>query len=186
MKMADGGFRPALNVQFASDGDTRLIVGVDVINSGSDAAQMGPMHETLSRTYAHTPKAYLVDSPFATIDDVTQLEAAGTKVYAPLSKEKQQLEAGEDPYARKKRDTDEMADFRQRMGTPEAKAIYKQRPSIAEFPNADCRNRGLLQFRVRGRIKTKAQVLWHALAFNLHRFWALEFINPLLATRKVG
>jgi hypothetical protein len=41
---------------------------------------------------------------------------------------------------------------------------------LAEFPNADCRNRGLTQFRVRGLTKVKAQAMWHVLAFNLLRF----------------
>jgi len=37
MKMPNGGFNPAYNVQFASDPDSRAIVGVMVSNSGSDA-----------------------------------------------------------------------------------------------------------------------------------------------------
>src|SRR5271157_5108986 len=36
MKMADGGFRPAYNVQFASDTTSGAIAGVAVDNSGSD------------------------------------------------------------------------------------------------------------------------------------------------------
>ena len=46
MKMADGGFRPAYNFQFATDVASQVIVGVDVITSGSDAGQMSPMIET--------------------------------------------------------------------------------------------------------------------------------------------
>jgi transposase len=37
MKMPDGGFRPAYNVQFATDGETRMIVSVEV----SDARRRG-------------------------------------------------------------------------------------------------------------------------------------------------
>ena len=59
--------------------------------------------------------------------------------------------------------------FRQRMATDEAKAILKQRPSIAEFPNAECRNRGLQQFRVRGREKVRTISLWYAITFNFMR-----------------
>ena len=60
-----------------------------------------------------------------------------------------------------------MAAFRLRMGTPEAKQIYKRRPAIAEFPNADCRNRGLTQFRVRGLLKAKAQAAAGRLGIQL-------------------
>ena len=42
MKMADGGFRPAYNFEFATDTAQRVIVGVDVTNAGSDKAEAGP------------------------------------------------------------------------------------------------------------------------------------------------
>jgi len=66
-----------------------------------------------------------------------------------------------------------MAAFRQRMATDDAKTLYKTRPSIAEFPNAVCRNHGLSQFRVRSQIKAKAVALWHALTHNLQRLITL-------------
>ena len=43
MKMADGGFRPAYNVQFATTTDSQVIVGVEVCNSGSDFGKLAPM-----------------------------------------------------------------------------------------------------------------------------------------------
>ena len=175
-KMGDGGFRPAFNVQFATDGQTRLIVGVEVNNRTSDASLMKPMRDRLVSDYGVKPREYLVDGPYATIDDVTALETDGTKVYAPVPHEQKLLEKGEDPYRRRKRDTDAMAGFRHRMSTAEGKAKYKQRPSIAEFPNADCRNRNLKQFSVRGIVKATSQVLWHVLAFNLMRFRNLGFL----------
>ena len=62
------------------------------------------------------------------------------------------------------------------METEEAKTIYRERASTAEFPNADCRNRGLQQFRVRGLKKAKAVALWHALTFNLMRMLTLDAV----------
>ncbi len=66
-------------------------------------------------------------------------------------------------------DSDAIAGWREPMGTNEAKEIYKQRAPTAECPNAGCRNRGLLQFLVRGLQKVKAVVLWQALAHNFQR-----------------
>lgn len=180
MKMGDGGFRPALNVQFASDGDSRMIVGVDVNNQGTDNGLMAPMHRQILEHYEVIPGNYLVDGGFTKATDVTELEQAGSRVYAPLFREEQQLAAGKDPYAAKSREPVEMAAFRQRMGTPEAKEIFKQRPSIAEYPNADCRNRGLTQFRVRGTAKAKAQTLWHVLAFNFKRMLNLGYLETVM------
>ena len=43
MKLADGGYRPAYNVQFATDMDSRAIVGVAVTNVPSDHGSFVPM-----------------------------------------------------------------------------------------------------------------------------------------------
>lgn len=159
MKMGDGGFRPACNVQFVTDGDARVIVSVDVTNNGSDGGQMLPMHEDVCRRYDKVPETYMADGGFSSTHDITKMEAAGSKVLAPMTKEDQIRKEGSDPYARRPRDTDTMFAFRERMATDEAKEAFKQRPSIAEFPNAECRNRGLHQFRVRGLQKVKTSTL---------------------------
>lgn len=177
MKMADGGFRPAYNVQFASDGDAQVIVGVDVTNSGSDAGQMSPMHDRLQRRYGRTPGRYLVDGGFVTHQEVTVLDQRGTPVYAPIPAEERMRTLGHDPYARQEKDTDQSFAFRQRMATEEAKELYKRRSAIAEYPNADCRNRGLQQFRVRGLAKVKVVALWHAVAFNVRRMISLGVLK---------
>lgn len=180
MKMGDGGFRPAFNVQFASDGATRIVVSVSVDNQGSDQGQMLPMYEKVCSDHGVTPSSYLVDGGFTKAADIEAMDAAGTKVYGALKETKKQIEAGKDPHARKPRDSDAMADFRARMGTPEGQAIYKQRPSVAEFPNAECRNRGLYQFRVRGQEKALGQTLWHVLVNNFNRFQCLGILRNLM------
>jgi transposase len=174
MKMANGGFRPAYNVEFATTGESRVIVGVDVINSGSDGGQMSPMVDQIHERYGVRPEEYLADGGFSTLDDIQSLEQDGIRVYAPVKDEQKKRAAGVDPFAPRRRDSDEVAAWRQRMGTDEAKQTYRQRASTAEFPNAVCRNRGLQQFLVRGLKKAKAVALWHALAFNLTRIFGLR------------
>ena len=176
MKMADCGFRPAYNVQFATDGDARMIVSVDVTNNGSDGGQMAPMQETVCKRYGKVPKNYTVDGGFATNEDITQVEKSGSQVAAPMTHADRISKRGGDPHARRVGDSDEMAAFRERMTTDKAKAILKQRPSIAEFPNAECRNRGLYQFRVRGQNKVRTVSLWYAIVFNFMRMMSLGVI----------
>lgn len=169
MKMGDNGFRPAMNVQLASDGDAQLVVAVNVTSQGSDAGLMKPMYDQVCETYEVTPKKYLADGGFGKKDDVTFLEQCGTEVYTPLLNEEKELAAGKDPYAARAKESEQMTEFRQRMGTDQAKTIYRTRAQIAEFPHADCRNRGLTQFKVRGLVKAKAQTLWHVLVYNYLR-----------------
>lgn len=173
MKMANGGFNPAHNVQFATTAETRVIVGVDVINSGSDGGQMEPMVDQLQQRYGVRPREYLTDGGFSTLKDIESLERHETKVYTPIKDEEKKREKGEDPFAPRTGDSAEVIVWRKRMGTEAAKEIYRQRPSTAEFPNAVCRNHGLHQFLVRGLQKVKAVALWHALAFNVERIAAL-------------
>jgi transposase len=47
LKMADGGFRPAYNVQFSTDTASPITVGVEVATCGSDQGQMAPMVEQI-------------------------------------------------------------------------------------------------------------------------------------------
>jgi transposase len=174
MKMSDGGFRPAYNVQFVTDADTRMIVSVEVTNQGGDGDQMSAGHQDVHDRYDKYPEFQLVDGGFATNNEVTKVEQAGTRVIGPMNYRERIEERGGDPHARRKGDSDEMFAFRQRMTTEEAKELLKLRPSVAEFPNAECRNRGLGQFRVRGLTKVKASTLWYALTFNLMRMWNLK------------
>lgn len=177
MKMANGGFDPAFNVQFATDGDTRVIVAVDVINEGSDTQQLPPMLDKIDASYGKTPAKTLVDGGFVNNDSVKAAERDDrTQVICEVPHAGRLRRHGHDPHARQRRDSDEYVRYRERMALPENQALYKQRPSIAEFPNAVCRNRGLRQFNVRGLLKAKAVALWHALAFNFTRFLNLEFI----------
>jgi hypothetical protein len=85
MKMGDGGLRPADKVQFATGGDTQMIVSVDVSNNGSVGGQMAPMHEDVCRRYDKIPDHYTVDCGFATKEDITQVEQGGSQVAAPMT-----------------------------------------------------------------------------------------------------
>lgn len=174
MKMADGGFRPAYNLQLATTTEGGVVVGVAVTNEGTDKAQMPPMLQQIEERFGQKPEEMLVDGGFVTTEVIDQVEQSGTAVYAPPKEEQKQLEAGQDPYARKKSDTQATAAWRARMGTASAKAIYKERASTAEWVNAQARNRGLYAVRVRGLQKVLIVALWYALAHNFVRTKGLQ------------
>jgi hypothetical protein len=173
MKMGDGGFRPAYNVQFSTATDSQIIVGVDVVTTGSDAGQMAPMVEQIDSRHDRRPKDVLVDGGFAQHEQIDAVSAAerGCTVYAPVPAPKDRQV---DRYAPKPGDGPAVAAWRVRMAGAEAKAIYKERAATAECVNAQARNRGLIQLRVRGRLKAKAIALWYALAHNLMRAVSLR------------
>jgi transposase len=164
MKMPDGGFRPAFNLGFASDPRSGMIAAVTLDNSGSDKGQLRPMSEWLAAAYGQRPGEHLVDGGFAKLADIEALAAAGVAVFAPVPKPRV---AARDPHAPREGDGPGVAAWRQRMGGEAAKAVYRERAATAECVNAQCRNRGLLRFLVRGIEKAKAVGLWHALAHTM-------------------
>jgi transposase len=84
MKMADGGYRPAYNVQFASDTRSGAIAGVSVDTVGSDMGKMAPMNEALAADYGQRPGQHLADGGFAKLADIADLAHAGVVVYVPV------------------------------------------------------------------------------------------------------
>ena len=166
MKMGDGGFRPAYNFQFATDTSSQVITGVAVTTSGSDAGQMVPMVEQVEERAGKVPPEWLVDGGFAQHDQIEAVSApeTGCTVYAPVPKPRSPTV---DRYAAKPGDSPAIAAWRERMGTDQAKTIYKERAATAECVNAQARNQGLIRLWVRGLVKAKAVALWHVLAHNL-------------------
>jgi hypothetical protein len=171
MKMGDGGFRPAFNVQLATATDSQIITGLDVTNSGGDQGQLAPMVEQHQQRYEQVPDEALVDGGFTKKEDIEKVEQGGTTVYAPVQKSK---DPERDAHTPRPDDTPAVAQWRQRMATDEAKAIYRERAATAECVNALARNRGLQRFLVRGLQKVKAVALWYALVHNLMRAVALR------------
>jgi transposase len=74
--------------------------------------------------------------------------------------------------------------FTEKMETQSAKAIYRQRGAIAEFPNAWIKDKlGLKQFRLRGLTKVRLEVLWAAVTYNIQQWIRLSWRTKLqLAT----
>lgn len=182
MKMPDGGTRPAYNVQFSTDTQSGIIVGVDANNQGSDQQQLPPMLDQIQERYGQVPEEALVDGGFASKDTIDGAAARGCTVYAPLKQEEKQLAEGKNPYARKPGDSPAVEAWRGRMGTAEARATYQMRCQTAEWVNAQARNRGLQQFRVRGQAKCRIVATLLAIAHNLVQALTLRAKAAQMAT----
>lgn len=164
MKMPDGGFRPAYNIQFATDTAHLVIAGVEVTNAGTDKAEMTPMLEQVQERCERLPKDWLIDGGFVTLPAIEQ-GAAQVRILAPVPEPK---DPARDPALPLATDSPAVAEWRTRMATPEAKATYQLRAATSECVNAQARSsHGLLQLRVRGLIKVLCVALWIAITHNL-------------------
>jgi len=172
MHMADGGFRPAYNVQFTTDTGSQVIVGAEVLSNGSDGGQLRPAVQQVQTRYGVTPPEALVDGGYAKREDIEQLATAQPPctVYAPPPKLK--THDGRD-VAPPADESVAVKEWRERMRTEAAQRIYKERASTAECVNAQAHNRGLQQFVVRGLTKVRNVALLFAVAHNIARTVAL-------------
>lgn len=168
MKLADGGFRPAYNMQITSAPKGQVIVAVDIDTTGSDRGLARPALERLSAA-GKRPSDYLVDGGFTKNDDIEWAHENGIKLWCPPVHSKY----GTDPYAPRRDDKPAVADWRRRMASEPGKALYKKRAQ-AECPNAWARRMGLTRLYVRGKHKARAMLLWFALAHNMLRAFALR------------
>jgi transposase len=165
MKLADGGFRPAYNIELAADTAEQAIVGVDVTTSGSDMAQAPPMVEQVQRRAGRRPKQWSMDGGFASGEAIDAVTAAEIEVLAPVQTPK---DPHRDPHQPRPGDSAAVAAWRVRMGTEAAKAAYRLRAATIECVNAKARTlHGLTQVRVRGLAKVRCVAVWVALAHNL-------------------
>lgn len=173
MKMGDGGFRPAFNVQFATTTDeARVIVGIDVTNRGSDAGQSTPMLEQIEQRTGVRPTEMLVDGGYAQHEAIDHAAEQQVTVYAPVPKPRK----GDtrNPHTPREDDSEAVAAWRQRMGTAEAKKVYKQRAATAETVNADAKqHRGLDSLAMRGLDKALGSACLFALTYNVLRLITL-------------
>lgn len=172
MKMGDGSFKPAYNVQLTTTLDKTHVIGVSVTNQGSDRGLLGPALDQAERRYGAQPSRVLADGGYDSRADMERLHAVGITLYCPLPRKK---EGKADPALPRDDDGPGTAAWRQRMATPEAQALYRQR-FATERPHAHMRNHGLRQFVVRGLEKVKAVALWHVHAFNFLQFKRLGLI----------
>lgn len=171
MKMADGGFRPAYNLQFATDTASRVIVGVSVTTKGNDQGEIAPMLEQLERRTKRRPREHLVDAGYMKLSEIEAVGEKGTALLAPPLKP---CGSTRDPFQPLATDTPMVAAWRRRMGSEEAKQRYKERAATAETTNADLRTwRGLDRLHVRGSGKVLCVALWAALTYNLMRCMSL-------------
>lgn len=162
MKMADGGFRPAYNVQVASAAGEQIVVAVEVCNTGSDRGLMRPMLERLHAQNGRFPEHHLADGGFCSAQDIEWAYDKKIEAYCPPTQSKH----GTDPYLPRRGDGAGVLAWRARMASEAGKARYKPR-SICECIHARWRNWDLRQLTVRGMQKVRAVVLWYALTNNI-------------------
>jgi transposase len=171
MKMANGGFNPAANVQLATDTESRAILGVEVSNEGSDSAGLSePMRQQVEQRTGGKVEQHLMDGGYLRMEDIVDAHQQGVELFVPPKPARNPQNRGHE-LEPKPSDSEAIQAWKQRMESEEGKKIYKQRAATSETVNAELRTyRGLAPLTVRGLNKIKCVALWCALAYNLIHF----------------
>jgi transposase len=83
MRMADGLYAPAWNLQLATETAGNVVVGVEVTGQGSDAEQLPGMVEQIERRLGRAPERMLADGGYTSRRNVEYAHRAGIELYAP-------------------------------------------------------------------------------------------------------
>jgi transposase len=171
MKMPNGGYNPAYNVQLARDPHSRAILGVEVSNQGYDSAGLSePMGAQVERRSGRKVQQQLLDGGYLRHADMERAQEQGVELFVPPKGARTEKHRGRERQP-KERDSEAIRAWKQRMSSPEGKEIYRQRAATSETINADLRSyRGLTQITVRGLYKARCVALWCALAYNIMHF----------------
>lgn len=81
MKMSNGGFNSAYNLQIAVDTESRFIIGNYVTNRGSDYGELFPMFSKIKNKYSKVVREWLVDQGYLDHQDIIETQKSGCKVY---------------------------------------------------------------------------------------------------------
>lgn len=167
MKMANGGFNPAVNVQFATDTESRVITGVEVSGEGNDHHLSEPMRQQVEQRTGQKVQEHLMDGGYLVLEEIETAAEQDVTVYVPPKPPRDPQHAGEE-FTPKAKESQALGDWRERMGSEQGKEIYKERAATSETVNADLRtHRGMHRMVVRGLKKIKCVALWCAMAYNI-------------------
>jgi transposase len=239
MRHGDNAIAPSYNAQVTTDAQHKIIVGVHLSQSSSDAQSLAPALVKVEENLGRRPEQVVVDGGFTNRDTIVACAQQQTDLIGSLPDPAERSaaamkSAGIDPafapaqfvrqaegdelrcpagyrlkFLRQSRkrgnfyrqyqaqgadcrscalqprccpkhaaqgrlvsilvqERAEVAEFRKKMQTPEARAIYRQRGPVAEFPNAWIKDKlGLRKFRVRGMAKAGMEMLWASLTYNV-------------------
>ncbi|HEX4139960.1 MAG TPA: IS1182 family transposase [Candidatus Methylacidiphilales bacterium] len=171
MKMSNGGFNPALNVQLATDPESRAIVGVEVSGEGNDHHLAKAMRQQVEQRSGQKVSEHLVDGGYLVKEEIEEAAGEGVTMYVPPKPPRKQKPGSQ--YEAQRGESQVLSEWRQRMGSAAGQEIYKQRAATSETANGDLRtHRGMDRMLVRGVKKGRCVALWCALAYNVMHFAA--------------
>jgi Transposase DDE domain len=85
---AKGGYAPSYNVQISTDATAKIIVGVGVTQSSSDAGELAAAVERIEKNLGQKPEQMVVDGAYPTNDTIKEMAEQEIDLIGPLPNRK--------------------------------------------------------------------------------------------------
>jgi hypothetical protein len=163
------GFQQCYNAQAAVDAETQVVVACEVSNAPPDVQRLRPMLKRVEENTGHYPAELTADAGYASEANFAALAEAN--VYAVIALRRYHRDEPPDADPAPKRATHRWPHrntMRERLSTPEGKAVYKLRKQTVEPVFGQIKGaRGFRQFLRRGLTAVSAEWSLLCTAHNL-------------------
>ena len=169
-----GGFALGYTAEIAVSED-HLIVAQRVTLNRCDVPALVPMVEEVGQRTGSRPENVLADGGFYSNQNVLDLEERGIEVYVPDPNLARELNTGQRArtIGRNRVRSPELKAMRQKLRSPAGRRMYGRRKALVEPVFGVLKQqRGMRQFRTRGRERVAVEFTLAAIAYNLTRLFA--------------
>jgi len=166
-----GGFVLGYTAEVAVS-DDHFIVAQRVTQNASDQAALIPMVEEVERQCGSPPRQVLADAGFFSLENLRELARRGIDAYLPDSNLARELNTGQRCPAHNRPRHALQRRMRQKLRSPAGRTVYARRKAVVEpVLGVLKQQRGMRQFRTRGRANVAAEFTLAALAYNISRLF---------------
>jgi transposase len=168
-----GGFALGYTAEIAVSED-HLIVAQRVTLNRCDVPALVPLVEEVEQRTGARPENVLADGGFYSNQNVRDLEERGIEVYVPDPNLARELNTGKRArtIGRNRVRSPELKAMRQKLRSPAGRRVYGRRKALVEpVIGVLKQQRGMRQFRTRGRVGVAAEFTLAAIAYNLTRLF---------------
>jgi transposase len=170
------GFQQCYNVQIAVDADSQVIVAQEVSQAPPDVQRLGPMLENIRAANGRYPDQLTADAGYASESNFALLKEAGVDAVIALRRYHRDEPPDADPaQPNASKRWPHRNKMRERLFSPEGKAIYKLRKQTVEPVYGQVKGaRGFRQFLCRGNDMVRLEWSLVSTAHNLLKLVAVR------------
>jgi transposase len=177
-----GSFVQAYNAQIAVDDKYQIIVAASITQQSSDKQQLVSVVEQILESYGRLPPTISADSGYFSEAAVTSPIFGETNLLIPPPREIKKEGTKRKSPSKSKKTSSQLtaAAMRTKLGTPEAKDLYRMRKAIVEPVFGQIKEiRGFRRFFSRGTDRVSSEFSLIALTHNLLKLYryAVEMVR---------